>query len=98
MTPIKQLPNACFLACIESFLIDNSIYKTQAEMIKVLREQGLCSDEGVVRRGDEAIACRSFNIRFSDVPYQYPIDKKYSDGSLLICPTQPGLHCVRFRM
>ena len=96
MKPIKQLHNACFLACIESFLKDHSISKSQAEMIKVLKGKGLCSEEGVVRQGDEGSACKEFNIRFTDVPYKYPIPQNYSDGSLLIGTTQPGLHCVRF--
>jgi hypothetical protein len=96
MHPVKQIANSCFLACIESFLKDHSKPMTQAEIILILSKVGLCSDEGVVNRGTEAKACKAIGIRFSDIPFHYPIDKKYSDGSLLIGTTVPGNHCVRF--
>jgi len=96
MTRIKKVREACFLACIDSFLRDHGIEIGQECMISVLVNLGLCSESGVVSRGNEDKACRVFNIRFSDVPYHYPIDKKYFDGSLLIGTTTQGLHCVRF--
>lgn len=96
MTKIKKVREACFLACINSFLRDHGVEMRQECMISELVRLGLCSESGVVSRGNEDKACRVFNIYFSDVPYHYPIDKKYSDGSLLIGTTRPGLHCVRF--
>ncbi len=96
MKKIKKVRQACFLACIESFLRDHGIDINQDCMISVLKNLRLCSETGVVNRGNEEKACRVFNISFSDVPYKYPIDKKYSDGSLLIGTAKPGLHCVRF--
>lgn len=69
---------------------------SQTEMIEILKKMCLCSDDGVINRGDEATACNAFNIRFFDVAYHYPIEDKYNDGSLLIGTSKPGLHCVRF--
>jgi hypothetical protein len=96
MTPIKKIENACFLACIESFLKDHSISRSQEEMIKILKNMKLCSDNGVVNPFEEVKACKVFNIRFSDVPYHYPINRIYSNGSLIICRHKPSAHCYRF--
>ena len=96
MTPIKKIREACFLACIDSFLRDHGIEIGQECIKSVLANLRLCSESGVVNRGNEEKACSVLNIGFSDVQYHYPIDKKYTDGSLLIGTTAPGLHCVRF--
>ena len=96
MIPVKKIKNACFMACIESFLRDHGIQIEQDCMIKMLRLKGLCSDEGVVSRGMEKEACSLFNIHFSDVKYHYPINPIYIDGSLLIGTIVGGSHCVRF--
>ena len=46
MTGIKnRRGNACFLACLESFLQDYSIKVTQEEMVKKLLANNLCRDE-----------------------------------------------------
>lgn len=96
MIPVKKIRDACFLACIESFLRDNGIQIEQECMIKILKQKHLCDARGVVPRGNEKEACLLLNIRFSDVEFHYPIDLTYADGSLLIGTTTGGLHCLRF--
>jgi hypothetical protein len=94
---IKQLPMSCFLACLESFLADNSVKLTQQQMIDTLQPLQLCSADGVVNLGDEPKACEQLGIRLRDALYQYPVPKCYADGSLLIGTSMGGNHCVRFK-
>ena len=97
MTGVKQINGVtCFLACIESFLTDKGKGKRQSDMIRELQEKQLCDDSGFVPFEKMKDACSALGIKFSDVPYHFPIDKKYEDGSLLIGSTAGGAHCWRF--
>ncbi len=96
MKAVKKIKEACFLACIKSFLEDHNILITQEEMINQLVQKGLCTNQGVVYVGKEEAACLLFNIRFSDVPYHYPINSAHEDGSLLIGTWKEQEHCMRF--
>jgi hypothetical protein len=96
MKVVRQLPMSCFLACLESFLADSGKTITQTDMIGVLHPMHLCSQDGVVNRGDEAKVCLMFGVVFRDVPFNYPVPAQYDDGSLLIGTSLPGNHCMRF--
>jgi hypothetical protein len=97
MTPVKQINGyTCFLACIESFLRDKGKPKTQADMIKELEQKALCDANGWVPFDKLGDACLALGIDLSDVPYQFPPNTMYADGSLLIGTHIPGNHVVRF--
>jgi hypothetical protein len=94
----NRVGNACFLACIESFLDDNDIKLTQEEMIKKLRPPNqlseFCSFDGIVE--DLVEVCDKLGVKFENIKYQFPVDLKYRDGSLLITLHGEQRHCVRF--
>jgi len=98
MSDVQKIKEACFLACLKSFLDDNQIILSQEDMIKILISKKLCDTNGIVPFPFENMCEASliFGIKISEVSYHYPIDKKYEDGSLLIGRTSPGLHCMRF--
>ena len=97
MAGVKQINGfTCFLACIESFFTDKGKPRIQSAMIEELRGKQLCNDNGFVPFEKLNEACSALGIRFSNIPYHFPIDKIYEDGSLLIGTTIGGFHCMRF--
>lgn len=99
MQGVKQITGvSCFLGCLESFLLDHGINKSQHELIKILHQKGLCTDEGCVPFPFENMekACKELNLSIKEIEYHYPIDRKYQDGSLLIGTNDNGFHIRRF--
>ncbi|MGD2087605.1 MAG: hypothetical protein PVH61_15570 [Candidatus Aminicenantes bacterium] len=98
MTGIKnRIGNACFLACLESFLQDFSIKVTQEEMVKKLLAKNLCSDDGVVYIGKERDVCKNFGILFDDIKTQFPVPEINERESILITThKEQKFHCMRF--
>ncbi len=96
MNNVKKIKQACFLACLESFLLDKGIILEQECMIKVLLTKNLCTEEGVVFIGNEVEICKQFNIKCKEIPYEFPIKNQYTNGSLLIVTTIHQGHCFRF--
>lgn len=71
MKTVKQIKeNTCFLACIESFLFDNGIEINQESMINILKDAGLCEDDGAINFPFENIikVCKRFNIKIHCCP------------------------------
>jgi hypothetical protein len=92
----NRLGNACFLACLESFLYDNKIEFTQEKMIEEYgpQKQNLCSADGVI--WDAETLCDKLGISFNKIAYHFPIDKSHEDGSLLIFLEGSQRHVIRF--
>jgi len=96
MSDVKKIKNACLLASLESFFHDHGIQLEQECMMQVLINKKLCATDGVIPFGRMKEAFDVLNLKITEVPYHYPIDKKYEDGSLLIGTKSPGFHCMRF--
>jgi hypothetical protein len=99
MIGVKQITSvSCFLACLESFLKDCGIQIDQKCMIQIIQNKGFSDANGFVPFPLENMikACNILNLNISEIPYHYPIDKKYADGSLLIGTIKPEFHCRRF--
>jgi hypothetical protein len=94
----KTLTDSCFLACIESYLLDNNIeYIDQKYMVQKLSAINLCSGTGVVQFDHIKCACRVINIELNEVKYHFPIHNNYNDGALLIGTSKGNNHhCVRY--
>ena len=96
----NRIGNACFLACLESFLYDHGIELTQEEMIKKLRPQNrsfeMCTSDGIVLVKDCIDVCDKSGVKFENIKCPTPIDSKYKDGSLLITLHGTQWHCVRY--
>ena len=49
VAPVRKIRQACVLACLESFFLDNGIAnRSQPDLINLLKPSGLCNDEGII--------------------------------------------------
>ena len=102
-TPITAAPGlkSCFLACLESFLVDSKKPTTQQEMIARGKAEKLCGDTGVVERNEMQRFCELFDITFELVAFDKILTNVSPPEAILIGlwryegdPTKN--HCVRF--
>jgi hypothetical protein len=84
MKIVVQHKNGCFPACLNSFLADHGVTKSQREMIDLLNSKGLCDPDGIVDFDNFKVACEVFRIEYSLLAADYQISYSDCDGSLLI--------------
>jgi hypothetical protein len=96
----KTLSNSCVFACLESFLSDNGIPKSQDKMIKeiVSKKPGLCSLDGIVPIDKICEVCNELGIDCKKIDYNFPIIDTYdNEKALLMLVTKNGNHCIRYK-
>ena len=96
MKIVRNIGQACVLACIESFFSDIRSPKTQKELIAELLPKKLCDENGVVFLEKFQQALDALGLYSRQIPFHHPVDHVYWDGSLFLISTIGGRHCVRF--
>ena len=98
MTFTQKLEQGCFLACLHSYLSDAGRLRWGLrEMHDMAIQTGDCRQDGVVRFGAESKIATLFGLKIDPIPYHWPVDQKYYDGSLLIdTHIREPFHCWRF--
>ena len=100
-TLVKQLPNHCVPACLESIAKDNGIHITQTEIVKRYPDvfpKGVLNDFNKPRNlatvvKDLGLADNIYDIPFTNFTGLKELSK---DNEILLFWTKISKHCVRF--
>ena len=108
-THIRQVTSDwCLQACLESFLADNNVRRTQREMVELGIQRKFCAESGVIPydRGKEPEHrnmiefCALFDIDLEKMEDRRIPQKIRNGEGVLIAPWNfkktGGHHCVRF--
>ena len=87
----------CVLSCLESFLTDIGQGKSWQDLRHTFESAGLCSHKGAVWTIDAVRdGCELLGVRTRPIPFHFPFDACFRDGSLFIFSTVNPYHSVRF--
>ena len=99
VSSVRKIRQACVLACLESFFLDNGIAnRTQLDLIKLLKPSGLCDDEGII--WDFEKVALELGLNCTRINSCLPAGTGLGDDEALLFFLEgvqgKGRHCIRF--
>jgi len=98
MKPVKKIGQACVLACLESFYLDNNFNMTQQMLINHLKPLGLSTDNGIVC--DISKVAKALGLNLAKINSNLPVGHNLKNNEAIIFLLEgingDGRHCIRF--
>lgn len=99
ITPVIKIGQACVLACLESFFLDNGINLAQQDLINRLYPKGSCNHDGIVYDFDKV--AKELSLAVIQIASELPVRDTLNKGEAILFFLEgddkgQGRHCIRF--